>query len=79
MEPEMEHREKMNAWIADMNDGRKERAACQEVTEANPEKMEPNPEMMQSPGEHQEVPKDDATVRSGALKKRHRDQHLAAR
>jgi hypothetical protein len=33
----------MDAWIADMKDGRKERAACQEATEANPEKMEPNP------------------------------------
>jgi hypothetical protein len=30
----------MDAWIVDMNNGRKERMACQEVTEANPEKME---------------------------------------
>jgi hypothetical protein len=37
MEPEMEHQEKMNAWIADMNDGRKERMACQETMEANPD------------------------------------------
>jgi hypothetical protein len=43
---------------------------CQEATEANPEKTEPNQEMMQSIGEHQEVPKEEAAVRSfRALKK----------
>jgi hypothetical protein len=29
MEPKTEHEEKMDAWIADMNDGWKERATCQ--------------------------------------------------
>jgi hypothetical protein len=43
MEPETEHQEKMDAWIADMKDGRKERTASQEATEANPEKMEGMP------------------------------------
>jgi hypothetical protein len=62
----------------DMKDGRKKRTACQEATEANPEKMEPNPEMMQSIGEHQEVPKEEPAVRySGALKKWHRGWNLA--
>jgi hypothetical protein len=40
MEPETEHQEKMDTWIMDPKDGRKERTACQEATEANPEKME---------------------------------------
>jgi hypothetical protein len=30
----------MDAWITDLNDGQKERTACQEAMEANPEKME---------------------------------------
>jgi hypothetical protein len=64
---------------AQIKDGRKERTACQEASEANLEKMETNPEMMQSIGEHQEVPKEEAAVRSsGALKKRHRDRNQAA-
>jgi hypothetical protein len=37
---------KMDAGVEDRMDSRKERTACQEATEANPEKMEPNPEMM---------------------------------
>jgi hypothetical protein len=48
--------EKTDAWIADMKDGRKERTACQEATEANPEKMELNPEMMQSVGSIKRFP-----------------------
>jgi hypothetical protein len=72
METKTEHQEKMDAWIVDMNGGRKERTACQEVTEANPEKTEPIPEIIQSTG-------DEAAVRSsGALKKRRKDQRLAA-
>jgi hypothetical protein len=47
----------------------KERTTCKEATEANLEKMEPDPGMMQSVGEHQEVPKEEAEVRSsGALR-----------
>jgi hypothetical protein len=41
LEPETEHQGKMDSWIADMKDGRKERTVCQEAMEANPEKMEP--------------------------------------
>jgi hypothetical protein len=41
VEPETEHQERIDAGIANMKDGRKERTACQEATEANPEKMEP--------------------------------------
>jgi hypothetical protein len=79
MEPETEHQEKMDAWIAHMKDGRKERKARQEVMEASPEKTEPNPEMMQSVAEHQEVPTEHATVETGKVpKKRHRGRHLAA-
>jgi hypothetical protein len=41
--------------------------------EANPEKLERNAEMMQSEVEHQEVPTEEATVKSlGTMKKRHR-------
>jgi hypothetical protein len=35
--------EKMDTWIVNMKDGRKEKTACQEATEVNPEKMGPNP------------------------------------
>jgi hypothetical protein len=38
------------------------------VTEAIPEKIEPNPEMMQSIGEHQEVPKEEAALRSSGAR-----------
>jgi hypothetical protein len=73
------YQEKMDALTADMKDGRKERTACQEATEANPEKMEPNPEMMQSVGLQQEVPKVEAAVTSSkALKKGHGGRKLAA-
>jgi hypothetical protein len=71
--------EKMNAWMANMNDGRKERTACHEATEADTEKTEHNPVMMQSIGEHQEVPKEEAAVMPvGGLRKRRRDRNLAA-
>jgi hypothetical protein len=32
LEPETELQEMMDAWIADMTDGRKERTVCQEAT-----------------------------------------------
>jgi hypothetical protein len=72
------HQAKMHALIVDMKDGRKEKTACQKPTETNPEEMEPNPEMMQSVGEHQEVPKEKAALRSGALKNRHMARNPAA-
>jgi hypothetical protein len=55
MEPETEHQEKMDAWIVDMNNCRRERTACQEATEANPKKMEPTPEIMQSEVERRDL------------------------
>jgi hypothetical protein len=53
----------MNTWITHIRDGRKEKTACQEATEANPEKMDPNP------GEkdivvRQEIPKEEVAVYS---------------
>jgi hypothetical protein len=36
------NQENMDAWIAKLKDERVERMACQEMTEANPEKMEPH-------------------------------------
>jgi hypothetical protein len=38
--------------------------ACLGQTEANKEKTVPDPEMMQSVEEHQEVPREDAIVKS---------------
>jgi hypothetical protein len=59
--------EKMDAWIAGMKDSRKERTACQEATEANPEEME-------SEAEHREVSKEHAAVETGkAPSKQQRD------
>jgi hypothetical protein len=47
--------------------------------ESNPEKIECNAKMMQSEVEHQEVPMEEAAVKSsGTVKKRHRGWHLAA-
>jgi hypothetical protein len=43
VEPETEHEEKIDAWIADMKNDRRETTACQDAMEANLEKMEPNP------------------------------------
>jgi hypothetical protein len=54
---------------------------CQSETAASQEatKTEPDPGMMQSVEEHQEIPKEDATVMPvGGLRKRRRDRNLAA-
>jgi hypothetical protein len=56
LEPETEHQEKVDAWIADIKDGRKEKTACQEATEANPEKLGPDPGEMEAVVERQEIP-----------------------
>jgi hypothetical protein len=45
---------------ANMNDGRKVRAACHEAMEADTEKTEPDPGC--SIWEHEEVPKEEAAV-----------------
>jgi hypothetical protein len=63
------HQEKMDTWIADMKEGRKETTAGQE---ANPEKME-------SAVEHGEGSKKEVAMTSSrTTKKRHRGRNLAA-
>jgi hypothetical protein len=49
-----------------------ETTACHEATNADLEKIEPDPGMMQSVGEHQEVPKEHATMKpvKGRMKQR---------
>jgi hypothetical protein len=78
-------RDEQDVGLAEKQDGQKETTACQEATEANPEKLkacqetEPDPEMMQSEGEHQEFPKEEAAVMPvGGLRKRRSDRNLAA-
>jgi uncharacterized protein (DUF934 family) len=39
---------KMDAWLGELKDSRKETAACQEAMKANSEKMEANPDEMKS-------------------------------
>jgi hypothetical protein len=69
---------RMDAWLEEM-DSRKETVAFQEVTEAYPEKMEANTEEMKPVAVHEEVRKEEATVKPvRALKKWHRGRHLAA-
>jgi hypothetical protein len=79
-------RDKQDAGLAEKQDGRKETTICQEATEANPEKLkayqeiEPDAGVMQAIGEHQEVPKQEATVMPvGGLRKWRRDRNLAVR
>jgi hypothetical protein len=64
LEPKTEHQEQMNAWRADMKDGGKERMACQEAMEANPEKMEPNTGEKEAVVEWQEIPNEEAAIHS---------------
>jgi hypothetical protein len=74
-----EIRSTIDAWITDIRDARIKTTACQEVTGANPEKTEPNPGEKETSVEHQEIPKEDATVIPvGGLSKRRRDRNLAA-
>jgi hypothetical protein len=53
----------MDAWIADMKDGRKE-TSCEEATQANPEKMEPNPGEKEYVVERQKIPNEEAAIHS---------------
>jgi hypothetical protein len=39
VKPETEHQEKLDAWIADMKNGRKETMVCHDAMDANLEKM----------------------------------------
>jgi hypothetical protein len=54
----------MDTWIADKKNGRKERTACQEATETNPEKTEPNPGEKEAFVERQETPNEEAAIHS---------------
>jgi hypothetical protein len=65
--------EKIDALIADMKDGRKERTAWQEAMEARLGCEEP------TSVEHREVPTEEAAVKSSrTMKKRQRGRHPAA-
>jgi hypothetical protein len=54
----------MNALIAGMKFGRKERTVCQKATEVNPEKMESNREENEAVAERQEIPNEDVGIHS---------------
>jgi hypothetical protein len=62
-----------------MKDDRKETMSCQVTMEECLDSKELNTEDMKSKVEHQEVPTEEAAVKSlGAMKKQHRGRHLAA-
>jgi hypothetical protein len=72
--------EKMDAWIAEMRTRRKETTAYKDVTEACLESKEPTPLEVGSVAVHEETPKEVAALKTvRALKKWHRDRHLAIR
>jgi hypothetical protein len=74
-----EMRSTVNAWIAGMKDDRREIMSCQVMMEACLDSKEPNLEDTESKVEHQEVPMDEAAVKSlGTMKTWHRGRHLAA-
>jgi hypothetical protein len=62
LEPEMEHQVEVDAWIPDMRDALKEKRACQEATEANPEKLEANPGENEFIMEMQEFPNEEIAI-----------------
>jgi hypothetical protein len=59
----------INAWIADMKKDRKETMSCQVRTEVCLNSKELNPEDMESEVEHQEVPTEEAAVKSWETKR----------
>jgi hypothetical protein len=62
-----------------MRKDQKETVSCQVMTVACLDSKELNLEDMKSEMEHQEVPMEEAAVKSlGTMKKQHRSQHLAA-
>jgi hypothetical protein len=76
---QVEMRSIINALIADMKDDQRETMSCQVMIEACLDSKELNPEDMKSEMEHQEVPMEEAAVKSSrTMKKWHRGQHLAA-
>jgi hypothetical protein len=64
VEPKTEHQEKMDAWIADMENDRKETTACQDAMEANLEKIEPNLGEQEAAVERQEIPNEEIAIHS---------------
>jgi hypothetical protein len=68
-------RSRVDAWIADMKDGRKETMACQEKTEVRLECGEPTSVDMEPEAAHRE--EEAAVMPVGGLRKRSRDQNLA--
>jgi hypothetical protein len=71
------HHERMGAGV---NAWWKEMTACWEVTEAYPEMMETDPEEMKCVALHEEIPKEDASVKTvRALTERYGDWHVAVR
>jgi hypothetical protein len=74
------NQEKMDAWVAEMGSWRKETMACQEAMEACLESKEPASLEVEFEAEHEEVHKEEATVKPvRALKKWHGDWNLAIR
>jgi hypothetical protein len=69
----------VDAWIANMNDGRKEMMASQEMVEAHLEYEVPTSVNMEPEAEHQEVPREDAVVKPvEGWRKQHRAWNMAA-
>jgi hypothetical protein len=69
----------VNAWIANIKKDKKDTMFCQVKTEACLDSKELNSEDMKSEVEHQEVPMEEAAVKSsGTMKKRHKGRHLVA-
>jgi hypothetical protein len=64
LEPETEHQEEMDAWIAVMKGGRKDWTACQEAMEVNPGKMQPNQGEKGAVVERQEIPNEEVAIHS---------------
>jgi hypothetical protein len=64
VELETEHQEKIYAWIADMENDRKETTSCQDAMEANIKKMEPIPGEVGAVVEWQEIPNEEVSILS---------------
>jgi hypothetical protein len=72
------NQDKMDTWLIEKQDGRKETTACHEATKADAGRTEPEPGVMQPVEEHQEIPKEEAAVMPvRGLRKRRRDRNLA--
>jgi hypothetical protein len=75
MEPRLECEEPVSEDIKACQ----ETTTCHEATEGGTEKTEPDPGTMHSVEEHEDIPKEEATVMPvGGLRKRRRDQNLTA-